>query len=130
MFETRLRAALIAWLKTDPALAGMLNCITEEAPVPASVPWLGITASASSDWSVKDRRGREIRLALELHLRGDQPETGANLVDAIETRIESLPRSQSGFTVVTVQFQRARAEQRSNNQRAILVEYRFRLLEA
>lgn len=130
MLETRLRAALLDWLRADPALSGTLNSITEEAPVRASVPWLGIVASASTDWSAKDRNGREVRLAVELHLRGDTPETGATLTSALEARIEALPQVQAGFSVITAQFLRARAEQRPANQRAILLEYRFRLLEA
>lgn len=130
MLETRLRAALVAWLRADPALAGTLNSMTEEAPVRAAVPWLGIVASASADWSVKERKGREVRLAVELHVRGDDPATGAAIAAAVEARIEALPRDQAGFAIVTTQFLRARAEQRPANQRALLLEYRFRLLEA
>lgn len=128
--ETLLRAALLAWLRADPALAEAVNVVTEEAPLRASAPWLGIVASASADWSTKDRRGREVRVALELHVRGDQPATAADLVAAIEARIESLSRAQAGFEIASTQFLRARAERRANNTRAVLLEYRFRLLTA
>ena len=128
--ETPLRAALLDWLRDDAALAAGLNAITEEAPARAHAPWLGIAASASADWSAKDRTGREVRIALELHCRGDDPATAGSLVAAIETRIENLPRMQNGFELVTTQFLRARAEQRTNNIRAVLLEYRFRLLAA
>ena len=130
MLETRLRAALAAWLRADPVLAASLNSVTEEAPVRAAVPWLGIVASASTDWSAKERTGREVRLALELHLRGDDPATGTSLAAAIEERILALPRDHEGFAVIATLFLRARTEQRPANQRAILLEYRFRLLEA
>ena len=126
--EIALRAALIAWLKADPILAAQLNTIVEEAPSRTALPWLAIAASASADWSVKDRNGREVRVALELHCRGDQPDTAGTLVGAIENRITALPSAQPGFQVVTSQFLRARAEQRGSNTRAILIEYRFRLL--
>lgn len=128
--ETQLRAALIDWLREDPALEPQLNAIAEEAPARAHAPWLGIAASASTDWSVKDRAGREVRIALELHCRGDRPDTAASLVTAIEARVETLPRTHTGFALATVQFLRARAEQRPGNTRAILLEYRFRLLAA
>ena len=88
--ETRLRAALIAWLTADPALAD-INIVTEESPVRAPVPWLGLAASASTDWSTKDRTGREVRVALELHLRGDNPATAATLARAVEARIAAMP---------------------------------------
>lgn len=130
MFETRLRSALVNWLRDDPALSGALNAVTEEAPLRTSAPWLGIVASASTDWSVKTRRGREVRLALELHMRGDASDAAADLVSAIEARVEALPAAQPGFTIVTTHFLRARAEQRAGNTRAVLLEYRFRLLEA
>jgi hypothetical protein len=47
---------------------------------------------------------------------------------AIEARIEALPRAQAGFEVATTVFLRARAEQRPGNRRAVLLEYRFRVL--
>lgn len=126
--EVPLRAALIAWLASDPALAGTLNAVVEEAPSRTALPWLALAASASADWSTKDQAGREVRLALELHCRSDQPDRAAALVSAIEARIATLPPGQGGFRVVTAQFLRARAEQRPANTRAILMEYRFRLL--
>lgn len=126
--EIALRAALIAWLNADPVLVGQLNAVVEEAPSRTALPWLAIAASASADWSAKDRTGREVRVALELHCRGDQPGAAATLVGAIESRIAALPSAQSGFQIVTSQFLRARAEQRAANTRAVLIEYRFRLL--
>lgn len=126
--EIALRSALVAWLASDPLLAGELNAVTEEAPSRTSLPWLAIAASASADWSCKTHPGREVRVAIELHCRGDTPDTAAALVTAIEARVESLPRSQPDFAIVTSQFLRARAEQRRESERAILIEYRFRLL--
>lgn len=127
--ETLLRTALLAWLRADPALAA-INLIAEEAPLEASLPWLGIAASASADWSAKEVTGREIRIALELHCRGDDPATPAALTQAIEARIEALPRDQPGLTVISTRFLRARAERRARNTRAALLEYRFRALAA
>ncbi len=126
--EVPLRSALIGWLAADPALTAQLNAIVEEAPSRTSLPWLAIAASASADWSCKTAPGREVRVALELHCRGDQPEAAAELVDCIEHRIESLPRDQEAFRIVTIQFLRARVEQRGESTRAMLLEYRFRLL--
>ena len=126
--ETQLRAALVEWLAADAILMNLVNTVTEEAPSRAAPPWLGIAASASTDWSTKDRAGREVRVALELHCRGDDPGTAAATAQAIEARVEALPRAQSGFEIATTHFLRARAEQRPANTRAVLLEYRFRLL--
>jgi hypothetical protein len=126
--EIALRAALIAWLAADPVLAPQLNAVVEEVPSRTALPWLAIAASASADWSCKDRLGREVRVALELHCRGDRPNTAAALTAAIESRIAALPGTQTGFQIVSTQFLRARAEQRGASTRAVLLEYRFRLL--
>ena len=124
--EIALRSALIAWLANG--LSDQLNAVVEEAPSRTALPWLAVAASASSDWSCKSRIGREVRIALELHCRGDAPDDAGALVAAIEGRIASLPRAQDGFTVVTSQFLRARAEQRGESRRAVLLEHRFRCL--
>lgn len=128
--ETALRVALINWLASDTSLANTLNSVTEEAPAKAALPWLAIATSTSIDWSTKDRDGREVRVAFELHCRGDRTETAAQLVRSIEIRIGTLPRQQNGFEIANSQFLRARAEQRPGNLRSILIEYRFRVLAA
>ena len=126
--EIPLRAALVDWLAADPTLSAQLNAIVEEVPSRTSLPWLAIAASASADWSCKSNPGREVRIALELHCRGDQAASAADLTTCIEHCIEQFPRDQELFRVVTIQFLRARAEQRGESLRAILLEYRFRLL--
>lgn len=126
--EIRLRAALLSHLSNYPQLADTLNAISEEAPLRASLPWLAIVASASTDWSNKTHDGREIRIAIELQARGDDPETAAELVRTIEEAVLSMPDMQDTFRIVTIQFLRARTEQRGGTTRAVLLEYRFRLL--
>ena len=128
--ENALRIALIDWLAADPLLTSQLNAITEEVPTRTTAPWLAIAASTSIDWSTKDRRGREVRIALELHLRGEQAGESADLAALVADRIETLPAAQAGFRLVSTHFLRARAEQRERLTRAVLLEYRFRLLEA
>ncbi|KPQ31742.1 MAG: Protein of unknown function (DUF3168) [Porphyrobacter sp. HL-46] len=126
--ENHLRAALITWLRSDPALAS-INAIEEEAPLIASPPWLGIAASASIDWGSKDRVGREARVALELESRTDQPAADASLLAAIERRVLDLPPFQPGFELASVRFLRSRSETRGDNLRGALIEFRFRILE-
>lgn len=127
--ETQLRTVLTQWLRTAPALVGKLNAVEEESPISASPPWLAIAASASTDWSTKELQGREVRVAVELNTRGDDPAGDGPLVSAISRRIETIPKAQDGFSIVTARFLRARAERRPRNLRAALLEYTFRLLE-
>ncbi|MBA3862839.1 MAG: DUF3168 domain-containing protein [Alphaproteobacteria bacterium HGW-Alphaproteobacteria-9] len=126
--ENDLRAALIAWLKADPALAA-INAIEEESPLSVSPPWLGIAASASIDWGTKDRQGRETRIAMELETRTDLTAADAPLLAAIERRVLDLPPFQAGFELASIRFLRSRSEARADNRRAALIEFRFRILE-
>lgn len=128
--ESLFRNVLLDWLASDPVLSTTLNDVAEEAPSRASMPWLGIAASASTDWSTKTQRGREVRVALELQTRGDGAAETSAIAAQIEERIESLPRQHSGLSIANTTFLRARAEQRPRNTRAVLIEYRFRILEA
>lgn len=124
--ENELRAALISWLRSDPALAA-INSIEEEAPLRASPPWLGIAASAAIDWGSKDRPGRELRIALELETRTDLTAADAPLLGTIERRVLALPPFQPDFEIASIRFLRSRSEARDDNRRAALLEFRFRL---
>jgi hypothetical protein len=128
--ELAFRAVLVAWLAADSTLSAGLNAIVEEAPLRTALPWLALTASASTDWSTKSGRGREIRVALELNYRGYDQLAEAGLISAIEARMESLPADQSaaGFQIASLAFLRARAEQRGEALRALVLEYRARVL--
>jgi hypothetical protein len=124
--ENDLRAAVIDWLRADPALAA-INAIEEEAPVSTTPPWLGIAASASIDWGTKDRPGREVRIALELESRTDMAAEDATLLAAIERRVLDLPPFHPGFELASIRFLRSRSEARADFRRGALLEYRFRI---
>ncbi len=126
--ETALRTALLDHLRADAALMAAINLVDEAEIERASAPWLALVASAAIDWSIKTHAGREVRVAFELRLHGDDPVTGANIAEQVDARVLSLPADLAGFRVVTAQFLRGQAERRERNARAILREYRFRLL--
>lgn len=128
--ETLFRRDLLAWLAADAVLAAGCNTITDQSPPTASPPWIAIAASAAAPWGAKDAPGRELRLALELTTRADDPAATADLVDALERRVATLPAAQAGYRVVVTQFLRSRAERRAGEIRSVLTEYRFLLLAA
>lgn len=127
--ETAFRRDLLAWLAGDEVLTAKLNAISEESPIAAPPPWLGIAASASTDWGAKGAPGREVRVALELVARADDAEVIAALTEALERRVAIMPAAQAGYRVVVTQFLRSRAERRAGNIRAVLTEYRFLILK-
>ena len=126
--EALFRNDLIAWLRADPVLTARLNAVEEESPVAASPPWLGIAASASADWSGKTFAGREVRVALELADRTDGGAATAETMALIERRVATMAPVQQGYRIVSTHFLRSRAERRAKGLRAVLSEYRFRLL--
>ena len=128
MMEHALRQRVTQWLRTDPALSARLNAVHEEGPVASPLPSLAIVASAAADWSTKTTSGREVRLALELQDRSDNGDATADLAQRIEQRIATLGADQPGFRIVVTQFLRSRVERRARSIRAVLLEYRFRLL--
>lgn len=127
--ESAFRSALVDWLRADATLAGMVNAIEEEGPVAASPPSLAIVASASADWSSKTSMGREIRIAFELLDRSDASASTAAIAARIEQRIATIAPQQNGFRVVVTQFLRSRVERRKRGLRAVLLEYRFKIIE-
>jgi hypothetical protein len=127
--ESLFRKTLIDWLSADPMLSANINVIAEESPIEGTPPIITIATSASTDWSTKSGPGREVRIALELVDRHDQNSAMAANVARIEQRIATLAPSQAGYRIVVTQFLRSRAEQRPRALRAVLLEYRFRLLD-
>ena len=127
--ETRFRRDLIAWLRADAVLAAGCNAIEEESPLAATAPWIGLAASAASEWGGKGAPGREVRVALELVDRSDDAAATAALVDALETRIATMPASQDGYRLVVTRFLRSRAERRARGMRVVLMEYGFKILK-
>lgn len=127
--ETALRAALLDYLRADAEIASQINLIDETEIERASAPWLALVASAAIDWSTKTLVGREVRIAFELRLRGDDPATGGNIAESVDARVLGLPAQQPGFRVVSATFLRGRAERRAHNARALLREYRFCILQ-
>lgn len=127
--ENALWHHLIEWLRAAPELLE-INSIVEEAPLSVSPPWLGISASASTDWGTKDRPGREIRVALELETRIDDPGADGPILAAIEQRVLEFPPFHPSLEVASIRFMRARSEARANNLRGALLEFRFRIFSA
>lgn len=128
--EIPLRAALLAWLASDTTLSASLNEVVEEAPSRVALPWLAITGSASTDWSTKTSTGLQTAITLEMRMRGDVAASGSALVTALQSRVASLPRVQSGFTIASIGLLRSQAKQLPENNRSVVLEYRFRVMAA
>ena len=127
--EAVVQAAVLAALRGLDGLNG-LNGVYVAPPVKATVPYAELGDLLSGDWSVKDRVGRELRLAVTVRDAGETPERAQALAGAIGTVIEELPRDLDGWSVASVVLVRSRVSGGPPGRWAALVEYRVRVLAA
>jgi hypothetical protein len=126
--ESVVRAGFVAVLKAEPELAA-LNGVFDGPVVRASEPYAEIADVQASDWSTKDTRGRELRVAVRVR---DLAETSARiggLVEAVERAIEGLPRVLGGWAIASCVFRRSRVAAEAPGRWTGVVEWRVRMLE-
>ena len=127
--EGAVRGAVAAALREDATLRAVLNGVFEGPAVRASAPIAEVAEALASDWSTKDARGRELRVAVMLRDVGERPERLAGLVDAAERAIEAMPRDLDGWRVASLTFVRSRTAGDGPGRWLAVVEYRVRVLE-
>ncbi|CAN5418669.1 hypothetical protein BH10PSE15_BH10PSE15_13310 [soil metagenome] len=128
--EGAVQAAVLAVLRGDVTLSAGLNGVFEGPPIKATPPYAELGEMLSGDWSVKDRDGRELRLAVMLR---DVAETSARvqgLAGAAGIAIEALPRELGDWRVVSVALVRTRLLRPAPGRWTLMVEYRVRVLAA
>lgn len=109
---------------------GGLTGVHEGKPVQAAHPYAVIEAGPETDWSHKTGAGRDIRLAVLIHDRGERPERLRRLIAAVESEVAAVPSALPGWHVVTLGFVRSRLVLEAGGGRIGLVEFRARLLAA
>ncbi len=124
-----LRTACRHVLRDDPVLKAALNGVFEGPAVRASHPYAEVAETFATDWGTKDRRGREVRLAVLLH---DAGETSARLVDlaeAVEAAVLAMPRDIGGWRIASLVFVRSRIAGERPGRWLASVEFRVRVLQ-
>lgn len=128
--ENVVHAALLAALRGDSTLMAQINGVFEGPPVKAAVPFAEIGEMLSGDWSVKDRDGRELRLAVMLRGAGETPTRVQALAGTLADAIEALPRDLDGWRIASLVFVRTRVLRPAAGRWSATLEYRVRLLAA
>ena len=103
-------------------------------PVQAAAPYAVVEAGAESDWSHKSGTGRELRLAVTIHDRGEAPARLRSLAAAAEEAVESIARDLDGWQLVAVRFVRGMTVPprpgAPDGRWTSLIEFRARMLRA
>lgn len=118
------RASVLARLRG----VGGVNGVWEGAGVSATVPFVLLGDVVASDWSTKDRAGRELRVAVTVRDRGDSPARAGTLAAAVEAAVAGLPRALDGWRVASVVLIRSSVVASGKGAWAALVDHRVRVL--
>lgn len=102
-----MQAAVVAALKAAGALGGV--AVFDAPPVRAAIPYAVIEPPVLADWSAKDWRGREGRIAVTAFDAGERPVRLRVLAGAIEDAVEAIgPPIGAGWRVATIRLARSR----------------------
>lgn len=123
--EDAVRGAVATALRAD----ARLNGVYLGPAVRASPPFAEVAEAISVDWSTKDARGRELRVAVLLRDLGETPARLAALADTAERAIEAMPRDLDGWRVASLSFVRSRTVGEAPGRWLTAIEYRVRVLE-
>ena len=124
---TALQSAAAAALRAIEGLG-----VYEGPPVQAAAPYAVVEAGPEIDWSHKSGIGRELRLAVTFHERGERPARLHALMEEGEAALAGLSPALGGWQLVTFRFLRSRvAPPTAGTPSGLwtgLIEYRARML--
>jgi hypothetical protein len=125
--STALRTAAASALRSISSLA-----IYEGPPLQAATPYAVVEAGAETDWGHKSGSGRELRLAVTIHDRGERPALLDGMIEEAEAVLASLGGNVGGWRLVTFRFVRSRMAPppagSPNGLWSVLLDYRARML--
>lgn len=124
------QAALVAALAGDPVIGAAVSGVFDGPPARAAFPYIAVDGGQTTDWSVKDARGREHRVAISVWDDGMASARLHGLMAAAEEAIEDMGRDLPGHRIASIAFLRARIVRDADGPWAGLIEYRVRTLAA
>ncbi len=106
-----------------------LNAVYDGPPLTAAVPYATAEAGPESDWSHKSGDGRELRLAIHVHDKGENPARLRAIVARIEEAAAGIGPDLAGWRLVNLVFLRAAMLRRTGAAWTAAIDYRARLLK-
>lgn len=120
--------AAIDWLAGDAALLAQVNGVFHRSPARIAAPYVVLEDVLATDWSTKDRPGREVRLAFAIRDGSDDAGPAAAITAALEARLAAMPRTGGGYRLVSLLPLRSRTL-RIDALWLVTLDYRARLLQ-
>jgi hypothetical protein len=121
-----LRAALLARLRDDPAVA--VTRVVEGASARGTVPFASLRDLGATDWGTKDRAGREVRIAVTVRDDGETPVRAEAIAGAAEAAVLAMPRELPGWRVASAVTVRTMVSAQGEGRWAAQVDFRVRML--
>lgn len=118
----------VDWLAADPVLIARVNGVFHRMPTRVAAPFVVLEDVLATDWSTKDRLGREARLAFTLRDASDDAGPVCATARVLETRIAALAPTGPGYRLVSLSLLRSRTW-RSDTLWHVTLDYRARLLQ-
>lgn len=128
--ETDIRAALIERLRGDAALGAQVNRIYDGAPDKATPPMLVVGECTGSDWAVKDRPGRELRIGISIEDDRETPARISAIMPLADAVVQGLPGAVAGWRVGSLVMTRSRLARSATGRWIAVIDYRVRVLAA
>lgn len=107
-----------------------LNGAYDGPPLSGAFPYAVVEAGPESDWSHKSGEGRELRLSIQVHDKGERPVRLRGLVAEIEAQIMQIGAELPGWRLVNLVFVRAFMLRSNGAAWTATIDYRARLLRA
>lgn len=120
--------AATAWLSGDTALIAQVNGVFHRMPARIAAPYVVLDDVLATDWSTKDRPGREARLAFTIRDGAEEADPAAAIAAALEARLAAIPRTGPGYRLVSLTPLRSRTL-RIDALWVVTLDYRARLLQ-
>lgn len=128
--ESDIRAALIAELRNDAALGVLVNRVYDGIPVKSSPPTLVVGECVGSDWGVKDKAGRELRIGITTEDDIETPARISSIMPLVDTAVQRLTGTVGLWQVGSLIMVRSRLLRTNAGRWNAVMDYRIRVLSA
>ncbi|MEP3224895.1 MAG: DUF3168 domain-containing protein [Parasphingorhabdus sp.] len=121
--------SLVAALQAHPPLVTAIDAIYDGPPPRAHFPYIALATGSAADWSLKDRSGRRLSLALTVHDNGNSAARMHHVMGLIEQALDSGLNDPEDWQIVTFIFRRSRIVRDAISPWTGLIEYRADVLQ-